>query len=102
MKKLVCLAILLLSLSAFAKKREIPPTAPSMDRSRLDIGESSLVNVKCSWMRAHVEDCPACVASAEDLRSVIERCREFPSLCDPHTAGRLRTLMKQEFLRLKQ
>ncbi len=54
----------------------------------------------CEKMRAHIEACPACVAFIKDLRGVIERCRETPSICDSRTARRLRTMMTQEFLRL--
>jgi RNA polymerase sigma-70 factor (ECF subfamily) len=62
--------------------------------------DERLAPASCEKMRVHIEKCPACVAFIKDLRRVIERCREFPSACDPHTASRLRAMMTQEFLRL--
>jgi RNA polymerase sigma-70 factor, ECF subfamily len=54
----------------------------------------------CAQMKAHIERCPACVAFLRDLRSAIDRCRSFEFTCDADVAGRMRTLMTQEYLRL--
>ena len=54
----------------------------------------------CEQMRAHIEQCPACVAFLKDLRAAVDRCRSFEVACDPVVAERMRALMTQEYLRL--
>jgi RNA polymerase sigma-70 factor, ECF subfamily len=54
----------------------------------------------CEQMRAHIEQCPACVAFLRDLRAAVDRCRSLSVACDPDIAGRMRALMTQEYLRL--
>ena len=54
----------------------------------------------CEQMRAHIEQCPACIAFLQDLRAAIDRCRSFEVACDPTVARRMRALMTQEYLRL--
>lgn len=53
-------------------------------------------------MRAHIEDCPACVAFLKDLRTAIDRCRALPAECDSALAGRMRKQMTEEYLRTMQ
>jgi RNA polymerase sigma-70 factor (ECF subfamily) len=54
----------------------------------------------CEQMRAHIEECPACVAFLKDLRAAVDRCRSFEVACDPDVAQRMRALMTQEYQRL--
>jgi len=54
----------------------------------------------CEQMRAHIENCPACVAFLKDLRSAVDRCRSFEVACDPVVARRMSALMTEEYLRL--
>ena len=54
----------------------------------------------CEEMRAHIEQCPACVEFLKDLRAAIDRCRSFQVTCDPRIAQRMKALMTQEYLRL--
>ena len=56
----------------------------------------------CNQMRAHIENCPACVAFLKDLRAAIDRCRSFEVACDAGVAQRMRALMTQEYLRLME
>jgi RNA polymerase sigma-70 factor (ECF subfamily) len=56
----------------------------------------------CEQMKAHIEQCPACVAFLRDLRAAIDRCRSFAVACDPNVAQRMRRLMTQEYLRLME
>lgn len=62
--------------------------------------DGRLPQASCEQMRVHMEGCPACVAFIKDLRGVIERCRQTPSVCDPQVAATLRSMMAQELLRL--
>ena len=54
----------------------------------------------CKQMRAHIESCPECIAFLKDLRTVIDRCRSFPTACSPAVAQRLRYMLAKEYLRL--
>lgn len=62
--------------------------------------DNRLAPATCEQMRVHIEGCPTCVAFIKDLREVIERCRQTPSVCDPQLAVRLRSMMAQELQRL--
>ena len=56
--------------------------------------------LSCEQMRAHIENCPACVAFLRDLRAAIDRCRSLDLPCDPAVAARLRSLLTREYLRM--
>ena len=56
----------------------------------------------CEQMRAHIEQCPACVAFLRDLRAAVDRCRSYDVECAPDVAQRIRELMTREYLRLVQ
>ena len=54
----------------------------------------------CEQMSHHIDACPSCIAFIHDLRAAIDRCRALKADCDPVTAGRLRSLLTREYLRL--
>jgi RNA polymerase sigma-70 factor (ECF subfamily) len=54
----------------------------------------------CDQMREHIEACPACIAFLRNLRSAIDRCRSLEVPCDPAVAGRLRSILTREYLRM--
>jgi len=56
--------------------------------------------ISCDQMRLHIEACPSCVAFLASLRGAIDRCRSLEMPCDSAVAGRLRTILTQEYLRM--
>ena len=57
--------------------------------------------ISCEAMRKHIEACPACLAFVQHLREAIDRCRSLEIPCNPSVAPRLRSILTQEYLRLR-
>jgi RNA polymerase sigma-70 factor, ECF subfamily len=57
---------------------------------------------KSQAIKAHMGQCPACVAFLRDLRAAIEHCQSLKAECDPAVASRLRAMLTEEYLRIRR
>ncbi len=77
-----------------------PGECRELFRNLSEYKDARLEPRSCEQMRAHIDQCPACIAFLKDLRAAIDRCRSFEVACDPNVAQRMRALMTEEYLRL--
>jgi RNA polymerase sigma-70 factor (ECF subfamily) len=62
--------------------------------------DGRLPDLTCERIQKHLQDCPPCVAFLADLQRAVHRCRAYAEPCRPETAGLLRKLLADEYLRV--
>lgn len=81
------------------KRKQKPEQCRELFRMLSEYLDQRVEPVRCEQMRAHIEECPNCIAFLNDLRAAIDRCRSLEMPCDTAVQTRLRELLTLEYLR---